>query len=175
MERETIIYNGKKYNRYPESKRRHLRAYFWRHDKWKEPPFALHRQIWIDNFGEIPEGYVVHHKDKNTLNNDIDNLECIPFRKHCSNHMLEEDRREMSRKNGRKQSERIKKDLANWRRNNPELAKETYRKNGENQKDRAIESLAKWRKENPELAHKFAKENGKKGADKRWGKNRKSI
>jgi hypothetical protein len=75
--KERIVYKGKKYNRYPESKRAQLRNYYWRHDKWKEPPFALHRQIWIDNFGDIPKGYIVHHKDGNTFNNNIENLQLL--------------------------------------------------------------------------------------------------
>ena len=175
MERETIIYNGKKYHRYPESKRRQLRVYFWRHDKWNKPPFSLHRQIWIDNFGEIPEGYVIHHKDENTLNNSINNLECIEFRKHCSNHMLKEDRREKSRENGKKQSERIVRQLKEWRTNNPELSKQIYSENGKTQSTRGTNALKKWREENPELAKKYAIENGKKASAKRWGENRKSI
>lgn len=87
MAKETIIYNGQKYNRYPESKRRQLRVYYWKHDKWKSPPIALHRQIWIDNFGEIPAGYSVHHKDGNTFNNSIDNLEIFSKSKHSVLHI----------------------------------------------------------------------------------------
>src|SRR5215471_13118191 len=37
----------------------------------------LHRAIWALHHGPIPPGYVVHHKDGNTLNNDLDNLECL--------------------------------------------------------------------------------------------------
>lgn len=173
--RETIIYNGKSYHRYPESKRRQLRVYFWRHDKWKEPPFALHRQIWIDNFGEIPEGYVVHHKDENTLNNEICNLECMSRYQHNSNHMLKEERRKLSQETGRKQSERIKKELREWRINNPEKAHEVYSANGYAQAERATKSLKKWHDENPEKVKQLAIENGKRGSDARWGKNRKSI
>ena len=98
MERETIIYRGKKYHRYPKSSRRQLRVYFWRHDKWKEPPFALHRQIWIDNFGEIPKKFVVHHKDENPLNNELSNFELISFSSHASMHASQPYRKEMGRK-----------------------------------------------------------------------------
>ena len=86
---ETIIYKEQKYNRNPDSKRRQHRLYFWRHDKWKEAPVALHRQIWIDNKGPIQKGYVVHHKDRNTLNNCISNLELLSPSEHAILHMKE--------------------------------------------------------------------------------------
>lgn len=87
MERETIIYRGKKYNRLPNSPRRQARVYYWRHDSYQSP-FPLHRQIWIDNFGEIPKGFIIHHKDDNPLNNELSNLELMGksehSRMHCS-------------------------------------------------------------------------------------------
>lgn len=46
----------------------------------------MHRQVWEDHFGEIPKGFHVHHKDGNTLNNDISNLECITAKKHREHH-----------------------------------------------------------------------------------------
>lgn len=97
MEKETIEYKGQKYHRYPNSSRRQLRFYFWRHSKWKEAPQALHREIWKDNFGDIPKGFVVHHKDDNTLNNDISNLELLSNSKHHSLHMMKPEKREWSR------------------------------------------------------------------------------
>ena len=87
MERETIMYRGKKYHRYPSSERRQLRVYFWRHDLWKLAPVSLHRQIYIDNFGEIPKEYCIHHRDHNPLNNSPDNLEAKPRGQHNSDHM----------------------------------------------------------------------------------------
>lgn len=46
----------------------------------------LHRVIWEDNYGEIPKGYVVHHKDEDKLNNDIENLELMSLKEHGSMH-----------------------------------------------------------------------------------------
>jgi hypothetical protein len=175
MERETIIYNGKAYHRYPESKRRQLSVYFWRHDKWKSPPFSLHRQIWIDNYGEIPKGYVIHHKDENALNNSPENLECLPFGKHCSNHMLKEDRRKLSRETGKRQAERIVRQLREWRKDNPEEAHRIAVENGKNHSKKGIDPFDKWRKENPELAKRLAQENGRNSSLKRWGKNKESL
>jgi len=47
----------------------------------------LHRQIWFDNYGKIPDGYSVHHKDENRFNNDISNLEILTHVDHCKLHM----------------------------------------------------------------------------------------
>lgn len=87
--RDTIVYKGKKYHRYPESKRWALRSYYWRHDKWKQAPQSLHRQIWIDAHGEIPDGCIIHHKDHNPLNNELDNLACISAEEHCAHHVAD--------------------------------------------------------------------------------------
>ena len=38
---------------------------------------GIYQAIWIHYFGEIPEGYVIHHKDLNPCNNDIANLQLI--------------------------------------------------------------------------------------------------
>jgi hypothetical protein len=84
-----VVYKGQKYHRYPDSKRRQLRVYFWRHDKWKESPIALHRQIWIDLKGPIPKGFIVHHRDGNTFNNSIDNFELLSPKNHAVLHMEE--------------------------------------------------------------------------------------
>lgn len=46
----------------------------------------LHRYIWEKYNGPIPEGYVIHHKDHNKLNNDISNLEMISDREHRLEH-----------------------------------------------------------------------------------------
>lgn len=100
MLRETVVYGGKRYHRYPESKRRQLRVYFWRHSKWKEPPVALHRQIWTDLYGPIPKGFVIHHKDDNPINNAISNLEIMSRGEHARGHMTPE-RRKLSSKNYR--------------------------------------------------------------------------
>src|SRR3990167_2849603 len=99
MGRETIIYNGIKYHRYPESPRRQLRVYYWCHTNWKKAPKALHRQIWEDNYGAISKGHFIHHKDKNPLNNSIENLECVPAGEHSKLHCSTKEHKELARKN----------------------------------------------------------------------------
>jgi hypothetical protein len=46
----------------------------------------LHRYVWMKHNGPIPNGFEVHHKDKNRLNNAIDNLDLIPGKVHQKVH-----------------------------------------------------------------------------------------
>ena len=41
-----------------------------------------HRTVWKEHYGDIPEGYEVHHKDHNKENNDITNLELLSPTQH---------------------------------------------------------------------------------------------
>ena len=49
----------------------------------------LHRDVWRNAFGEIPEKCHIHHKDNNPLNNTIENLECLPAKEHLQKTMQE--------------------------------------------------------------------------------------
>lgn len=49
----------------------------------------LHRRIWSDVNGPIPDGMIVHHKDGDWRNNDISNLELMPPVNHNAMHMRE--------------------------------------------------------------------------------------
>ena len=46
----------------------------------------MHRQKWFDNYGEIPLGYQVHHKDGDAFNNEIENYELVKHGEHQSIH-----------------------------------------------------------------------------------------
>lgn len=46
----------------------------------------IHRAIYEAYYGEIPKGYIIHHKDGNKLNNNIENLECLTRAEHASLH-----------------------------------------------------------------------------------------
>lgn len=49
---------------------------------------SLHRLIWMDFYNcEIPEGYVIHHRDNNSLNNCILNLQLMRWSDHNKLHM----------------------------------------------------------------------------------------
>lgn len=82
---ESVEYDGVMWHRYPESKRRSDREYFKRTPPDGRPVY-LHRQVWEDNFGAIPDGWHVHHKDEDCQNNDPANLECLSPAEHRSHH-----------------------------------------------------------------------------------------
>jgi len=42
--------------------------------------------IWIKNNGEIPKNYLIHHLDKNSLNDNIENLCCLTRKAHINIH-----------------------------------------------------------------------------------------
>ncbi len=52
--------------------------------------YSLHRLIWAYHYGEEGlEGYVIHHKDSNTSNNRIENLEKLTLEEHQEEHREE--------------------------------------------------------------------------------------
>lgn len=83
---EIIKYKGVNYRRYPLSTNRSISRYFY--GKINKHNVALHRQVWIDHNGPIPEGYVVHHKDHDLDNNEIGNLECLSTKAHGKKHRI---------------------------------------------------------------------------------------
>lgn len=85
--RETIVYKGIRFRRYPDSPHATHRRYY-------NPGPAdrvngvdsLHREIWKDHHGPIPDGYDIHHRDDDPLNNQIDNLAAITREEHRAIH-----------------------------------------------------------------------------------------
>ena len=51
-------------------------------NKWIERA----KLVWITFNGVIPKGYVIHHKDRNPLNDSIDNLACLSRKDHIDEH-----------------------------------------------------------------------------------------
>ena len=45
--------------------------------------------VWIAQNGPIPQGSVIHHKDRNTLNDLLDNLQCLTRKEHIAEHRHE--------------------------------------------------------------------------------------
>lgn len=91
---EVVIYAGHRYRRYPDSEHRHHRCYFY----GTEPRRGfLHRHIWEDHNGRIPEGYEIHHKDGDTLNNEVSNLDCVLVSEHRARHLSERSKTEKHR------------------------------------------------------------------------------
>lgn len=46
------------------------------------------KYIWLLANGSIPKGHVIYHKDGRTLNDELENLECIPFGEALSRYAL---------------------------------------------------------------------------------------
>lgn len=64
-----------------------------------------HRIIWREDVGPISAGYDIHHKDGNSFNNLVENLECISKSDHMKLHSLEF--KESRSKNMSKNSEKL--------------------------------------------------------------------
>lgn len=62
---------------------------YYRRGTAKKGERFLHRAIWVANNGPIPDGFIIHHKDENTRNNDISNLECMLISDHHKHHFDE--------------------------------------------------------------------------------------
>jgi len=109
---ESVVFNGRKFNRYPESEHAPLRRYFWRGGGGG---ISLHRAIWEHYNGPIPVGWHVHHKDGDFNNNDLANLECLPADEHSAAHA--EDRRAVGRRPEHiAHLDRIREKAAEWHR-----------------------------------------------------------
>lgn len=46
----------------------------------------IHRLEWVKHYGEIPKNCIIHHKDHNELNWNIDNLEMLDRSHHIYEH-----------------------------------------------------------------------------------------
>ena len=65
----------------------HLRAHGWVAGKTAHQ--WVHRMIWEEANGEIPEDSIIHHIDENPVNNSIDNLELLSLYRHQSIHYVD--------------------------------------------------------------------------------------
>lgn len=45
-----------------------------------------HLLVWVSNYGPLPANHIIHHKDGNSENNNLDNLEIMTVTKHCRLH-----------------------------------------------------------------------------------------
>lgn len=49
----------------------------------------LHRRIWFEHYGKIPDNHHIHHKNGDWKDNRIENLECLHKKEHHRIHMIE--------------------------------------------------------------------------------------
>jgi hypothetical protein len=78
MAHDPVVFNGRTY--------RLTGKYFTCHDKWKQTPRRLHRDVWAEANGPIPEGCHIHHVDGDTCNNTLSNLQLLAHGEHLRLH-----------------------------------------------------------------------------------------
>ena len=61
-------------------------AYYRCGNYFQRKGVRLHRKVWEDAHGKIPDGYHVHHKDNDRGNNGLDNLVLLQKAQHLSLH-----------------------------------------------------------------------------------------
>src|SRR5690606_3289325 len=91
---------------------------------------TLHRAVWKDAFGEIPNDAHIHHKDNDTFNNRLWNLECLPKEIHLK----------MPRPNNKGFSEKARDAASDWHRS--EAGRLWHKRQAERSK-----SWLKWKRE----------------------------
>lgn len=80
---ESVFLDGIEFRRYPDAKNYSDRIYF--RPGGSDAARGVqnyHRELYKKHHGPIPEGFDVHHKDSNALNNALDNLELKPKGEH---------------------------------------------------------------------------------------------
>ncbi len=80
MAREFVLYGGRKF--WLQTTGRYFQS-----GKKTDPERLLHRRVWVDNFGPIPAGHEIHHKDEDWRNNTAGNLELREITEHRREHM----------------------------------------------------------------------------------------
>lgn len=87
----TVTYRGVIYKRNPKAKQRAHRVYY--NAPRGSDRDTLHRDIYRDHHGQIPDGWHVHHVDENPLNNHPSNLVALSPADHANVHPGDIDRR----------------------------------------------------------------------------------
>lgn len=79
--KEFVIYRGQKYHVQTSGR-------YYQSGRKTDPERLLHRRMWTDAKGPIPEGMEVHHVDENWRHNAVDNFELKTRTNHRRDHML---------------------------------------------------------------------------------------
>ncbi len=48
--------------------------------------YSLHRLVWIQAHGPIPDGFVIHYRNHDRLDNRLENLELLTHQQHVQHH-----------------------------------------------------------------------------------------
>lgn len=81
MEKRVVVYRGVSYTRYPN------RNYYSPSGTvLAAGGTSLHRQLWLDAGGSIPDGWHIHHVDGDLDHNDLDNFACVSPVEHLRTH-----------------------------------------------------------------------------------------
>jgi hypothetical protein len=80
--KESVVFEGRVYTRYPDGKSPSGRKYFYNQSTGR----ALHQAVWESVHGPIPGGHHIHHRDGDTSNNVIENLELLTPAEHNRRH-----------------------------------------------------------------------------------------
>jgi hypothetical protein len=51
-----------------------------------------HAFVWMAAYGPMPDGYIIHHRDANKANNQLDNLELLTRAEHNQKHAPDRDK-----------------------------------------------------------------------------------
>ncbi|SRR6266852_1178196 len=65
------------------------RFYLKKGGHYRNPNSSLHRRVWEEYNGIIPDGMIIHHIDNDPSNNEIENLALLTRNEHTSFHMRE--------------------------------------------------------------------------------------
>jgi hypothetical protein len=88
LEHLGVTYRGVRFYPYSLARDRNggKASFYYRTNQQPYKYQLLHRLVWEDAHGPIPDGYVVHHRDGDSLNNAVDNLELLPRGEHIGHH-----------------------------------------------------------------------------------------
>lgn len=76
-----VEWGGKRWHRYGE-------GYYERTDKSDgKRTLRLHRVVWEDAHGPVPDGHHIHHANHDRGDNRLENLVCLPHSEHSSHHI----------------------------------------------------------------------------------------
>lgn len=131
---EVAVFNGIEFRRYPNSSNESHRRYFKPGGQWVQRGVgALHQEVWKHHRGPIPDGWHVHHKNGDFLDNRIENLECLPPAEHYDQHQA--DRSALGRSPAQQAHlDRIRSKAAEWHRS--EAGRAWHREHARQQQER---------------------------------------